>query len=297
MLQESMEHLAIRPEGTYLDATTGLGGHTGAIARLLTTGKVLACDRDPESLQLARANTMDAAQRIQFFHTKFSALDQTVEHAGLGKVDGLLADLGISRFQLTSGHRGLSFMNDGPLDMRMDQSHGETAETIVNESAEKALADWIYQIGEERGARRIARALVRERPIRSTLQLAAVVERAVRRTGPMHPATRTFMALRVLVNREREELDALLELAPKLIRKGGRLVVISFMSSEDRVVKEKFRSLSKEGVGAILTKRPIEPSEEEVRRNPPSRSAKLRSMEMIAEPAVGDNHGDSSILV
>jgi len=292
MLPESLDYLAIRPEGIYLDATAGLGGHTGAIARLLSTGKVLSCDRDPESLKLARANTMDVAPRIQFFHSKFSSLDQTVEHAGFGKVDGLLADLGVSRFQLTDTARGFSFMTEGPLDMRMDQSHGESADDLVNQSAEKALADWIYQIGEERRARKIARAIVRSRPIRSTLHLAGVVERAVPRTGPMHPATRTFMALRILVNGEREELGSLLEIAPRLIRGGGRLVVISFMSSEDRAVKEKFRALAKDGIGTILTKRPIEPTEEEVRRNPPSRSAKLRAMEITGESAAGGNYGD-----
>jgi 16S rRNA (cytosine1402-N4)-methyltransferase len=294
MLPESLEYLAVRSEGIYLDATAGLGGHTGAIARLLTTGKVLSCDRDPESLKLARSNTLDAAQRIQFFHSKFSSLDQTVEHAGYGKVDGLLADLGVSRFQLTDAARGFSFMAEGPLDMRMDQSHGESAETLVNQSAEKALADWIYQIGEERRARKIARAIVRSRPIRSTLHLAGVVERAVPRTGPMHPATRTFMALRILVNGEQEELDSLLEIAPRLIRDGGRLVIISFMSSEDRKVKEKFRALAKDGLGVILTRRPIDPTEEEVRRNPPSRSAKLRAMEIVQDSAVGGNNGDTS---
>jgi 16S rRNA (cytosine1402-N4)-methyltransferase len=303
MLPESLEYLAIRSEGIYLDATAGLGGHTGAIARLLTTGKVLSCDRDPESLKIARANTLDVAPRIQFFHSKFSSLDQTVEHAGFGKVDGLLADLGVSRYQLTDADRGFSFMTEGPLDMRMDRSsmssgHGESADDLVNQSAEKALADWIYQIGEERRARKIARAIVRSRPIRSTLHLAGVVERAVPRTGPMHPATRTFMALRILVNGEQEELDSLLEIAPGLIRSGGRLVVISFMSSEDRKVKEKFRSLAKEGVGLILTKRPIEPAEEEVRRNPPSRSAKLRALEISGsqQVAVGGDHGDTSSI-
>jgi 16S rRNA (cytosine1402-N4)-methyltransferase len=291
MLPEALEYLAVRPEGIYLDATCGLGGHTGAVARLLTTGKVLSCDRDPESLGLAKANTLDVAARIQFFHSKFSSLDQTVEHAGCGKVDGLLADLGVSRYQLTDTARGFSFMTEGPLDMRMDQSHGESAGDLVNESAEKALADWIYQIGEERRARKIARAIVRSRPIRSTLHLAGVVERAVPRTGPMHPATRTFMALRILVNQEQEELDALLETAPGLIRDGGRLAIISFMSSEDRKVKEKFKSLAKEGVGVILTKRPLEPSEQEVRSNPPSRSAKLRVMEITGAAGKQDRAG------
>jgi 16S rRNA (cytosine1402-N4)-methyltransferase len=280
MSAESLELLAIRPEGTYLDATAGLGGHTGAIARRLTSGKVLSCDRDPESLRIARANTLDCASRIQFFHSTFSTLAQTVEHAECGKLDGLLADLGVSRFQLTTAERGFSFMADGPLDMRMDQSRGESADDLVNRSAEKALADWIYQFGEERRARKIARAIVRSRPIRSTSHLAGVVERAVPRTGPMHPATRTFMALRILVNHEPEELDSLLEIAPTVVRSGGRIVIISFMSTEDRKVKEKFRNLAKEGLGLILTKRPLVPTDEEVRGNPPSRSAKLRAVEV-----------------
>ncbi len=285
MRDEALELLNVRPDGIYLDCTAGLGGHTGAIARRLTGGKVISCDRDVESLALARQNTEDVRDRIQFFHADFSRLAQTVEQAGLGPVDGLLADLGVSRFQLTAGERGFSFMADGPLDMRMDQSQSAaqaiTADTLVNESAEKALADWIHQFGEERRARKIARAIVRSRPIRSTSHLAGVVERAVHRTGPTHPATRTFMALRIVVNREAEELDALLAAAPDAVKDGGRIVIISFMSSEDRKVKEEFRTLAKEGRGQILTKRPLEPSEDEVRRNPPSRSAKLRAVEIV----------------
>ncbi len=281
MLAEALEYLAIRPEGVYVDATAGLGGHTGEIARRLTTGKVLSFDRDAESLELARQNTKDAAERIQFYHTSFSRIAEAVENCGFQKVDGLLADLGVSRFQLTGGPRGFSFMTDGPLDMRMDQSQGVTAEELVNRSAETALADWIYQLGEERRARKIARAIVRARPIRSTLHLAGVVERAVHRTGRLHPATQTFMALRLVVNEEQQELDALLEAAPDLVKPGGRVVVISFMSLEDRKVKEKFRELAQFGRAKILTKRPREPGEAETRDNPPSRSAKLRALEMV----------------
>jgi 16S rRNA (cytosine1402-N4)-methyltransferase len=159
-----------------------------------------------------------------------------------------------------------------------------TAADLVNHSAEKAIADWIFQLGEERRARKIARALVRARPIRSTLHLAGVVERAVPRTGPIHPATRTFQALRIVVNREMEELDALLERAPRMVRPGGRIVIISFHSLEDRKAKESFRELARSGVGVILTKKPILPSEQEVRENPPSRSAKLRAAETAVEP-------------
>jgi len=171
-------------------------------------------------------------------------------------------------------------MADGPLDMRMDQSTGMTAADLVNHTAEKALADLIFQWGEERRARKVARAIVRARPIRSTLHLAGVVERAVPRTGRLHPATRTFMALRMAVNDEPGELDRLLEIGPELLKSGGRMVVIGFMSIDDRKVKQKFRALAVEGRAAILTKHPLQPGEEETSQNPASRSAKLRALEM-----------------
>jgi 16S rRNA (cytosine1402-N4)-methyltransferase len=280
MLEEALEHLAIRPDGIYLDATAGLGGHTGAIARRLAAGFVIANDRDPQSLELAKANTADAGDRIRFHHGEFSTLHEALRENGIDQVDGLLADLGVSRFQLTDAARGFSILTDGPLDMRMDQSQGTTAAELVNYTAEKALADLIYQLGEERRARKIARAIVRARPIRSTRHLADVVERAAYRTGRLHPATQTFMALRMAVNEEQQELDKLLELAPELVRSKGRVVVISFMSLEDRKVKVKFRNLQQEGRATTLTKRPLRPTEDEIRTNPPSRSAKLRALEM-----------------
>ena len=278
MTREVLQYLDVRPDGWYLDATCGLGGHTGAIAALLTTGKVIASDRDASSLAQAKANTQAMAARIRFHYGSFDSLGEALQDAGLEKVDGLVADLGISRYQLTTGERGFSIMADGPLDMRMDRSQELTAEGLINESAEKALADWIYQFGEERRARTIARAIVRGRPIRSTQHLADVVERAVRRTGPVHPATRTFQAIRIIVNDEMGELDRLLEQAPALIKSGGRMVVISFHSLEDRKVKERFRQLATEGKGVILTKRPLQPDEDEVKVNPASRSAKLRAL-------------------
>ena len=277
---EALQLLAIRPDGIYLDATAGLGGHTGEIAKRLTTGRVIANDRDAESLAQARANTAEWAERIQFHQGTFSTLREAVAVAGVRQVHGLLADLGVSRYQLTSAPRGFSILADGPLDMRMDQSQGMTAGELVNYAAEKALADLIYQFGEERRARKIARAIVRARPIRSTLHLAGVVERVAPRTGHLHPATRTFMALRIAVNEEQEELDALLDLAPELVASGGRIVIISFMSLEDRKVKQKFRSLAQEGRALILTKRPLQPSDNEIYQNAASRSAKLRAVEM-----------------
>jgi 16S rRNA (cytosine1402-N4)-methyltransferase len=279
-VREVLELLAVRPDGIYLDATCGLGGHTGQIARRLTTGLVIANDRDPESLELARQATVEWADRIRFHYGTFSRLDRVPAACGCDQVDGLLADLGVSRFQLTGPARGFSLLADGPLDMRMDQTTGVPAADLVNHTAEKALADLIFQLGEERRARKIARAIVRARPIRSTLHLAGVVEGAVPRTNRLHPATQTFMALRMAVNNEQQELDCLLRKGPELVRKGGRMVVISFMSLEDRKVKERFRELGREGRAVVLTRRPLEPSEEEVRENPPSRSSKLRAVEM-----------------
>ena len=281
MAEEAISLLAIRPEGVYLDATAGLGGHTALIARRLTTGIAISNDRDAESLEMARGATAAWAERVRFHQGPFSRIADAVAEAGFRKVDGLLADLGVSRYQLTAPERGFSLMADGPLDMRMDQSTGMTAADLVNHTAEEALADLIFQLGEERRARKVARAIVRARPIRSTLHLAGVVERAVPRTGRLHPATRTFMALRMAVNDEPGELDRLLEIGPELLKRGGRMVVISFMSIDDRKVKQKFRELAREGRAVILTKHPLQPSEEETSQNPASRSAKLRAVERV----------------
>ena len=279
MAAEVMESLAVRADGVYLDATAGLGGHTALIAERLTKGLVIANDRDAESLEMARHATAEWAERIRFHQGTFGSLARAVREAGFDQVDGLVADLGVSRYQLTEPGRGFSFSSDGPLDMRMDRSSGMTAADLVNQTAEKALADLIFQLGEERRARKVARALVRARPIRSTLHLANVVERAVPRTGRLHPATKTFMALRMAVNDEPGELDRLLVLPPDLLAHGGRMVVISFMSIDDRKVKERFRELGREGRARGLTKHPLQPTEEEIARNPASRSAKLRVLE------------------
>ena len=280
LLNECMEYLAIRPDGIYIDATSGLGGHTRAIAGSLSSGFVLSSDRDADSLEMAKANTADAADRIKFLHSPFSGLLKAAAAAGIPAADGLLADLGVSRYQLTDAERGFSLMTDGPVDMRMDRSQETTAGDLVNYSAEKALADLIYQNGEERRARQIARAIVRARPIRSTLHLAQVIENAAHRTGRLHPATLTFMALRLAVNDEADELDSLLEAAPKLVKSGGRIVIVSFMSLEDRRVKRSFQALVREGKATMLTRHVVRPSEWETNENPASRSAKLRALEM-----------------
>ncbi len=279
LLKESLEYLAIRPNGIYVDMTAGLGGHTGAIAAQLDSGFVIACDRDAESLEMARARTQSVAGRVRFFHGAFSRLPEALEQNGVSAVDGVLADLGVSRYQLSSRERGFSLMEDGPLDMRMDRRDDVTAADLVNQLPEKALADLIYELGEERRSRRISRAIVRARPILTTGRLAQVVEKAVPRTGRMHPATQTFMALRLKVNGELEELDGLLGLAPERLRQGGRFVVLTFMSLEDRKVKRAFQALAREGRARILTKHVVRPAAEEIFNNAASRSAKLRALE------------------
>ena len=279
MAAEAIEFLAIRPEGVYLDATAGLGGYTAEIARRLTAGKVIANDRDRQSLELARTNTAAWAERICYHQGVFSQIYEALTACGVQQVNGLVADLGVSRYQLTDPARGFSFLAEGPLDMRMDQSTGIAAADLVNQYADKAIADLIYQLGEERRARKIARAIVRARPIRSTLHLAGVVERVVPRTNRLHPATRTFLALRRFVNDEQGELERLLAIGPELLSSAGRMVVVSFMSLEDRQVKERFRSLALEGRAVILTKRPMAPTEQETGLNPASRSAKLRALQ------------------
>jgi 16S rRNA (cytosine1402-N4)-methyltransferase len=282
MFAECLEYLALKPDGAYLDSTAGLGGHVGAIARrLLQGGLVLACDRDLESLDRARENTADCADRIRYYKVSFSELKELLRAEGIPQLDGLLSDLGVSRYQLTESERGFSLMADGPLDMRMDRSRQETAADLVNFESEKQLADLIYRLGEERRSRKIARAIVRARPIRTTGQLAKLIEQVVPRTGKLHPATQTFMALRIAVNRELEELDALLESIPELVKPGGRAVFLTFMSLEDRKVKQSFQAMARDGRARILTRHVIRPSEQEISENPPSRSAKLRAIELL----------------
>lgn len=279
LLKETLEYLVVRPDGVYVDVTAGLGGHTGAIAERLVDGMVISCDRDAEALEIARRNTAQYASRICFHHGAFSTLDEALAANGVAEVDGIVADLGVSRYQLASSERGFSLMTDGPLDMRMNRSEKvETAADLVNFLPEKALADLIYQLGEERRSRRIARAIVRARPIHTTGRLALVIEQAVPRTGKIHPATQTFMALRLQVNQEFDELEHLLRDGPERLKSGGRFVVLTFMSTEDRMVKQAFQSLARADRATILTKHVVRPSETEVSENPASRSAKLRCL-------------------
>jgi 16S rRNA (cytosine1402-N4)-methyltransferase len=280
LLEESLRYLAVKPDGIYVDLTAGLGGHAGAIAGQLDTGFLVACDRDAESLEMARRNTRAHSGRIRFHHGAFSTLSGALEENNIEAVDGVLADLGVSRYQLSTGERGFSLMEDGPLDMRMDRSQELTAADLVNHLSERDLADLIYEFGEERRSRRISRAIVRARPISTTGQLARVIEAAVPRTGRIHPATQTFMALRLRVNGELEELEMMLRQTPERIKAGGRFVILTFMSTEDRIVKRAFQALARERRATILTKHVVTPTEEELSKNPASRSAKLRALEM-----------------
>ncbi|HET7892972.1 MAG TPA: 16S rRNA (cytosine(1402)-N(4))-methyltransferase RsmH [Candidatus Sulfotelmatobacter sp.] len=286
LLKEAIDFLAIRRGGTYIDATLGLGGHSLEIAkRLGPQGHLIGFDKDTNAIELARQRLSriggDNRPKITLLHSSYAELPQ---HVPLASADGLLADLGVSSLQFGSAARGFSFQADGPLDMRMDPEGDRTADQVVNHMREEDLANVIYEFGEERRSRRIARAIVRARPIRTTAHLAQVISAALRsmKSERIHPATLTFQAIRIFVNRELEDLKALLTAAPKVLKKGGRLVVISFHSLEDRIVKDAVRDGAKAGIYEVFTKKPITAAEEEIDRNPRSRSAKLRAAERIS---------------
>jgi 16S rRNA (cytosine1402-N4)-methyltransferase len=282
LLGETLELMAVRDGGRYLDGTLGLGGHAEAILeRSAPHGTLTGSDRDAEALALAGERLARFGARARLLHADYRALPALLAEGE--RFDAILLDLGISSWQVDSPERGFSFGSAGPLDMRMDRSEEQTAFDLVNRLKERELADLIYTLGEEHASRQIARAIVAARPLATTTALATVVRRAAgrsRRPG-LDPATLTFQALRIAVNRELEGLgDALATLARRL-SPGGRLVVIAFHSLEDRIVKQTFRDLAKTGF-ALLTKKPIRPSDSEVRDNPRSRSAKLRALQAIA---------------
>ncbi|MDP9039348.1 MAG: 16S rRNA (cytosine(1402)-N(4))-methyltransferase RsmH [Acidobacteriota bacterium] len=286
LFDEVLEYLAVRPGGVVADATLGLGGHSSGIAkRLGGSGRLICFDRDLEAMALAKAR-LDAVSaelgggmpEVVYEPRAFSEAKDAIAP---GSLDGLIADFGVSSLQLDEARRGFSFRSDGPLDMRMDPRRGETAEQVVNQADEDELANLIYEFGEERRSRRIARAIVRARPISTTAELARVISAAARsmKGDKIHPATRTFQALRIRVNDELGEIRTLLESAPSLLKPGGRLVLISFHSLEDRLVKDAFRDGGRVGIYEVLTKKPVTASEQEQLRNPRSRSAKLRAAE------------------
>jgi 16S rRNA (cytosine1402-N4)-methyltransferase len=292
LLAEILDWLRIRPEGTYADATVGTGGHTLEIAKRLITGKVLGLDRDPRALEIARERLGPHERQVILVHAEFAKIDEVAAANQLPPFDGVLADLGISSLELDSPERGFSFRWAAPLDMRMNPDEPLTADEIVNQWPEKELADLLYQKAEERDSRRIARAIVRSRPIRDTEHLATVVAggRKARGRQRLQPATKTFLALRIAVNRESEELGQFLSRTPATLNSGGRWIVLSYHSLEDRPVKHAFQQLAREGSFRVLTKKVIQPSEEEMHRNPRARSAKMRVAEKLA-PAVNRQRG------
>ncbi|HKF02322.1 MAG TPA: 16S rRNA (cytosine(1402)-N(4))-methyltransferase RsmH [Candidatus Sulfotelmatobacter sp.] len=303
LLKEAIDFLNVRRGGTYIDATVGLGGHSYEIAkRLGAPGHLIGLDKDPAALKIAAVRLSafgfrdESAPRAESREPKadwpeITLLNRSFAEIAKGQdaasVDGILADIGVSSLQLDDAARGFSFQAEGPLDMRMDPHSERTAEQVVNHLDERQLADVIYEFGEERRSRRIARAICRSRPIHTTAQLADVISAAARpmnRGDRIHPATRTFQALRIFVNRELDDLKALLAAAPQILKPGGRVVIISFHSLEDRIVKDAFREGAAHGkdmVYRILTKKPVTASEEESDRNPRARSAKLRAAERV----------------
>jgi 16S rRNA (cytosine1402-N4)-methyltransferase len=295
LLDEVLEWLDLKPDGIYVDATLGAGGHSAGIAaRMLElagtekpTGRLISLDRDAQALRIAKERLKDFGSFVSLVHSPFSKIAEAVRGLGIAKVDGVLADLGVSSMQLDRPERGFSFREAGPLDMRM--SSGEvaedelTADEIVNRWSEKEIADLLYKEAEEHDSRRIARSIVKARPIRDTAHLATVVAGARKQWGRqrLHPATKTFLALRIAVNREMEELGQFLSRTPATLNSGGRWVVMSYHSREDRPVKHAFQEGEREGTLKVLTKHVIVPSDEEQAANPRSRSAKLRCAEKV----------------
>ncbi len=287
LLPQVLEYLKIDSAGTYVDCTLGESRYAEAILARLHSGRLIAIDRDADAMESARERLHAYRDKVTLVRDSYGAIADIVGEAR--PVQGIVADLGLSRGQFEAAERGFSFQREGPLDMRMDQSQELTAEHIVNHYDEKSLADLIYEFGDERRSRRIAKAIVWGRPIRDTVHLADVVRKAVPRTTPraarwrIHPATRTFQALRIAVNGELEELERLLEDSPRLLSPGGRFVVISFHSHEDRRVKQSFRLWDARDMLTILTRRVVRPGDAELEENPASRSAKLRAAERTQE--------------
>ncbi|MCB0211044.1 MAG: 16S rRNA (cytosine(1402)-N(4))-methyltransferase RsmH [Anaerolineae bacterium] len=303
LLQEVLDALQPKPGGIYIDGTVGAGGHAEAILRASApAGQLFGFDQDEHALKIARRQLAEFDARVHLHHSNFDQLSDVVQRYHIPPADGILLDIGVSSMQLDQSERGFSFQADGPLDMRMDTSAQESAADLVNHLPEDELANLIYQYGEEPRSRRIARAIVKARPITHTLQLAEIVAKAAggRQSGrrKIHPATRTFQALRVAVNKELDVLERVLPQALASLKPGGRLAVISFNSLEDRIVKQYFKRESQDcicppdqlfctcrhkAIVIIITKKPVTPSSAEIDANPRARSAKLRVVELIKE--------------
>lgn len=301
LVEEVLTHLAPRPGAVIVDATVGDGGHAEAIlSRIAPAGRLIGLDRDGEALRQAEERLRRFGRNVTLRRANFGALDEALDAVGVGAVDGMLFDIGVSTRQFLEPARGFSFERPGPLDMRMDRDQETTAADLVNSLPEAQLADLIYRLGDERASRRIARQIVARRPLRTTRDLARAVEAAVGGArGRLHPATRTFQAIRIATNGETEALERGLPQAVRRLRPGGRLCVIAFHSIEDRIVKHTLARLARGctcppaapvcvcgqvPLVRILTKKPVTPSAAELRRNPRSRSARLRAAERLSAP-------------
>jgi len=288
---------ALRPKssGCYVDGTVGAGGHAwGILTQSSPDGKLLGLDVDQNALEIARNRLSEFKDRVRLVHSSYVALSSELLASGWDHVDGIVVDLGVSSMQIDTPERGFSFLKDGPLDMRFDPSRSVSAADLINNSTESELANLLWQYGEERASRKIARAIINARPLDTTLQLAGLIEKTVGKSGKIHPATRSFQALRIAVNKELSSLSDFLPQAVESLSPGGRLAVISFHSLEDRIVKQFFRLESRDCIcppeqpvctcdhhASIIeiTRRPIEADIEEKRQNPRARSAKLRVAE------------------
>ena len=296
LLNETLDGLAIKPGGRYIDGTVGGGGHSEAILASAPDAKVLGLDADPAALERAALRLLPFGSRVKLVKANFAQIGTVARANGFDQVDGIVLDLGLSSDQLSDPDRGFGFIAGGPLDMRFDQTRGPSAADLINQLDQDELADLIYRYGEEPASRKIARAIVSARPIHTADQLARVIAKAVGRRGRIHPATLTFQALRIAVNDELDSLMSALPQATELLRGGGRLAVISFHSLEDRIVKAYLRSASQEHLPQpddppglvyrpaalrVITRRPLVASEAEVISNPRARSAKLRIAEKL----------------
>lgn len=285
MVEEVLKWLGPRPGQVVLDCTVGVGGHASAILEQLgPRGLLIGVDKDEEALEMAKRFLAPFADNVRLFHADYRDVESILDEAAVegGRVDGIFLDLGASSLQLDSPERGFSFREEGPLDMRMDRSERITASDLLAKLSVDELTDIFKKFGEERWSRRIARAIKRAAPIKTTTQLASLIEKTVpRKKTRIHPATRVFQALRIAVNRELESLEVFLNTCYRFQRSGGRTVVISFHSLEDRLVKHSFLKGSRAGVYRVLTKKPVRPTPEEVQGNVRSRSAKLRAVERL----------------
>ena len=283
MREEVLENMALKESGIYVDATLGLGGHAEGILQNLSKCVLIGIDRDDHALEIA-GERFKGYENVHYVRDSFSNIKSVVTGLGYNGVDGILLDLGFSTLQMKSDDRGFSFLKDEPLDMRMDIRQELTAEMIVNTYHWKQLADVIWKYGEERRSRRIARGIIYAREkkrIQSCSELASIIERSIGRKQRIHPATRTFQALRIEVNKELDQVEAVIDEGADILKKEGRLCILAYHSLEDRIVKNAYKKLAKDGLFNIITKKPLTPRREEQKENPSSRSAKLRVAEKI----------------